>query len=166
MDRVIVLAALMSLLTGCSTRSAPPANPGVSLRLSYPVLLVSDRNLAVKDDEASLTTTNGASGLNFLEYQIIDSDGKRCSVKKVTDFGKRSALLDMGTTPFRIFLELKCKGNLSIRDAKALVLNAALAPNGVVSGTDHGAEVAKQRIESCTSVAQLIDACRKTWEWR
>jgi hypothetical protein len=165
MDRFIVLAGLMSLLTGCSARSAPATTPGVSLELSYPVLLVSDRNLIVKDDEASLTTTTAASGVNFPEYKIIDSSGRALSVVKVTSFGKRSEFLDMGTTPFRVFLELKRESKLSIEDIKELVANAALAPNGIVSGTN-GAEIAKQRIDACKSLSQLIDACRKTWEWR
>jgi len=166
MDRIIVLAALMSLLTGCSARSAPATAPGVSLELSYPILLVSDRNLIVKDDEAGLTTTTAASGVNFPEYKIIDSSGKTLSVVKVTSFGKRSEFVDMGTTPFRVFLQLNRESKLSLEDIKGLVVNAALAPNGIVSGTDHGAEIAKQRIAACKSLSQLIDACRKTWEWR
>lgn len=165
MDRIILLAALMSLV-GCSARSAPATAPGVSVELSYPVLLVSDRNLIVKDDEASLTTTTAASGVNFTEYKIIDSSGKKLSVVKVTSFGKRSEFLDMGTTPFRVFLEVKRESKPSLEDIKELVVKAALAPNGIASGTDHGAEIAKQRIDAGKSLSQVIDACRKTWEWR
>ena len=162
-----MLGLLISILTGCAPKpKAPPANPGTSMPLSYPVLLVSDRNLVVKDDENSLTTTTVASGLNFPEYVIIDSGGAKYAVASVTQFGRKSLFADMGTSPYKVFLDLKRQGTISVADAKALALNTALQPNGLTSGTDHGEEIARHTIESCQTLAQLIEACRKTWEWR
>ena len=168
MERLLVLSLLIPILSGCAAKppKAPPANPGTSLPLSYPVLLVGDRNLVVKDDENSLITTTVSSGLNFPQYVIIDSGGAEYSVAGVTQFGRKSLFSDMGTRPFQIFLDLKRQGTISLADAKALTLRTALEPNGLTSGTAHGQEIARQRIESCQTFAQLIEACRKTWEWR
>ena len=167
MERLVVLGLLISVLTGCAAKpKAPPENPGTSLPLSYPVLLVSDRNLVVKDDENSLTTTTVASGLNFPEYIIVDSGGGKYSVVGVTQFGRKSLFADMGTGPFRVFLDLKRQGTINVADAKALALKTALQPNGITSGTDHGEEIARHAIGSSQTLAQLIEACRKTWEWR
>jgi hypothetical protein len=166
--RITMLSALFSLLTGCARKPAetPPAAPGVSVTLSYPVLLAGERKLVVKDDELGLTTTTVASGLNFPEYKVIDSAGTAYSVLKTTDFGRKSAFTDMGTTPFRVFLEMKSDGKIDLSKAKTLALGAALHPHGVVSGTDHGAEMATRAIQGTQSVAELIQVCRKTWEWR
>jgi len=38
----------------------------------------------------------------------------------------------MGTTPFRVFLDMKRDGKISMPNAKALVLAVALEPNGLV----------------------------------
>jgi len=168
MERLVVFGLLIPILTGCVAKppKSPPANPGTSLSLSYPVLLVGDRNLVVRDDENSLITTTVASGLNFPQYSIIDSAGAEYSVVGVTEFGRKSLFSDMGTRPYQVFLELKRRGTISVADAKALTLKTALEPNGLTSGTAHGEEIARQRIDACQTFAQLIEACRKTWEWR
>jgi hypothetical protein len=166
--KITMLSALISLLASCAKKPAAtlPSRPGVSATLSYPVLLAGNRDLVVKDDEESLTTTTVASGLNFLEFKVIDSSGMQYSIVKVTEFGKRSVFSDMGTKPFRVFLEMKHEGKLSLPKAKDLARTVALDPNGVVSSTAHGPEIATRTIQGAESVAQLIQVCRKTWEWR
>lgn len=162
-----MIGALISLLFGCARKPAePPKAAGASIRLSYPVLLAGDRNLVVKDDEQSLTTTTVASGLNFPQFKVIDSAGMKCSIRKVTEFGRRSIVLDMGTTPYRVFLQMEAGGTISLREAKSIVLDIALEPDGLVSGTPHGAQIATQTIQGVQSLAELIEVCRKTWEWR
>ena len=98
----------------------------------------------VKDDEASLTTTTVATGLNFPEFTLIDSDGARYSVVKATPFGRKSAWLDMGTSQFRVFLELRTNGKLDLASAKALVKDSD----------------GSRAIDGAESIAQLIEACR------
>ena len=164
--KVTMISALISLLAGCARRPAEPPNPGVSVPLSYPVLLAGDRTLVVKDDDESLTTTTVASGLNFPQFKVIDSGGMEYSIREVTEFGRRSIVLDMGTKPFRVFLEMEADGKISLSEAKNLVLGIALEPNGLVSGTPHGAQIATQTIRGVQSLAELIQVCRKTWEWR
>ena len=152
---IAMIGALISFLIGCARKpaDAPAVAPGTSARLSYPVLLTGQGRLVVKDDELSLTSTTVSSGLNFPEFQLIDSGGARYSIRKVTEFGKKSAFFDMGTTPFRVFLEMKSEGPASLSSAKSLVLAAA-------------GQAGKQAIDGAQSHAELIDACRRSWEWR
>jgi hypothetical protein len=72
-----MIGALLSLFSGCSEKLAePPKEPGMSLELRYPVLLVGERNLIVKNDEASLITTSVANGgVYYAIYTFIDSAG-------------------------------------------------------------------------------------------
>jgi hypothetical protein len=163
--KIIVLSSLISLLAGCAAKAPVAEKPGVSLALNYPVLLASDRNLLVKDDELNLTTTTVASGVNFPEFKLITADGAVYSIVKVTEFGKKSTFMDMGTSQFRVFLELKRDPEMTLQTAKAFVLGVALSPNGDVSG-ERGAAIARKRIDGCKSFAELVEACRKTWEWR
>ena len=165
--QLIMLSALFSLLTGCLKNSEKaPTGPGVSLPLRYPVLLASDRNLVVKDDEQSLITKTEASGLNFPEYRIIDSAGMQYKILKETPFGKKSAWLDMGTSHFQVFLELKPQGKIDLPKARQFVLGVALDKGGIVAETEKGPAIATQRIQGAKSFAELMDVCRKTWEWR
>jgi hypothetical protein len=164
-SRIIVLSALISLITGCAAKPAAPEKPGTTFPLKFPVLLVNDRDLRVYDNEDRLTTTTGASSIGYTEYRAIASDGMTYSILNETQFGKRAWFMDLGTTPFHVFLEMKKGGVITLPKAKALVLRTALAPRGPVDGTAHGAEIATQRIQSSQSLPDLIEVCRKTWQW-
>ena len=169
MGRTLTLvSALASLLTGCSKpvekAVAAPEKPGVSLPLSYPVVLAGERRILVADDEPRLITTTVSSGVYFPEYSFIDSSGMRYSVRKVTEFGKKNGIFDMGTSPFQVFLELKPEGIISLKKARSLLLATALKPHGAIG--PHGDEIATARIEGAKSVAELIDVCRHPYEWK
>jgi hypothetical protein len=156
MRRIVTLGALISLLTGCGkTPDAAPKAPGTSAQLAYPVVLTGPRRIVVKDDELSLTTTTVASGLNFPEFAVLDSSGARFSVSKVTDIGRTSTILDMGTTPYRVFLEMKNEGKLGLEESKSRVSDSA---------DSRGA--AMRALVGVHSMAELIAACRQSWEWR
>jgi hypothetical protein len=158
-----MLSALISLLTGCIGKPAPPpAKPGVSFPLSYPVLLVSDRSIDTRDNEPSLITTSVANGLYFPEYKLIDASGAQFSVRKVTQFGRKSVVFDMGTSHFQVFLELKREGDISLKKAKARVFAVAVQSVGIGAN----AKIAGPKIESAQSFPDLIRICGKTWEWR
>jgi hypothetical protein len=162
--KLAMFSALISLLTGCKTSppTPPPKKPGVSIALNYPVVLVGDRRLIVKDDEPSLITTTVSSGVGFPEYRFIDSSGTQYSVKRVTEFGRKNAFLNMGTSPFQVFLELKSEGKISLEKAKSVALEAALKPEGVLG--PHGKEIATERIHGAKSVPDLIEVCRDPLE--
>jgi hypothetical protein len=163
MRRIAMLGALISLLTGCGRKppsQPPPDKPGVSIALSYPVLLVGERDLKVKNDEASLITTSVAGGGEYYGgYRFIDSAGNEYAARKATPFGRKSAWRDMGTSPYEVFLELKPKGRISLAKAKADALAAAVEPGPAVIGQD-GREVATAKIGGTNSFPELIEACR------
>jgi hypothetical protein len=138
--RILTLGGLLSLLTSCVAKPPEPTKPGVSAQLRYPIVLVGQGRVVVKDDELSLTTTTVASGLNFPEFTLLDASGAKFSIRKVTDFGRKSTILDMGTTPYRVFLPLKSEGTLSLAQAKALIANP--------------------EVEAAHSIPELIEALR------
>lgn len=142
--KLMRLSALLGLLTACGQKPGVPEGPGTSAKLVYPVLAVGERRVLVRDDELALTSTTAASGINFLVATLIDSSGARYTVRKVTDFGRKSAFLDMGTTPYRVFLDLKSEGKVDVGKAKAVVL----------------AEEPEAEIGGVASLAELIEACR------
>jgi hypothetical protein len=158
-----MLSALFSLLAGCVRKpTPPPAKPGVSLPLSYPIVLVSDRTIDTREDEPSLITTSVASGLYFPEYKLIDANGAQFSVRKVTQFGRKSVIFDMGTSRFQVFLELKREGVVSLEKAKARVLAVAIQSDGIHAN----AKIATPKIESARSFPELIRMCEAPSEWR
>jgi hypothetical protein len=164
MRRIAMLSALLSLLTGCGRKPAPPQplpdKPGVSIALSYPVLLVGERDLKVKNDAASLITTSVANGGEYyVAYRFIDSAGNEYAPQKATAFGRKSAWLDMGRTPYEVFLELKLKGRISLAKAKADALAAAIEAGPAVIGPD-GKEIATANIGATNSFPELMEACR------
>jgi hypothetical protein len=144
-------------------KSAPaPDKPGVSLMFSYPVVLAGERRLLVEDDEPSLITTSVSSGISFPEYKFIDSAGMQYSVRKVTEFGRKSAFFDMGTSRFQVFLEMKPEGKITLQKAKSVVLESALKPEGSIGA--HGKEIATERIQGAKSVPELIEVWRDPYE--
>ena len=148
--RFVKLGMLFSLLTGCKPEVAEvPTKPGVSVAVRYPVVLVGQGRVVVKDNELDLTTTTVASGLNFPEFTLLDSTGARFAIGRVTDFDRKSTILDMGTTPYRVYLPLKVEGTVGLGEAKRLVTWGKSVP----------------AVASTTSMGELIEACRRSWEW-
>ncbi|HLK61904.1 MAG TPA: hypothetical protein VKU19_00595 [Bryobacteraceae bacterium] len=154
--RITMLSTVLWLLGGCVGKrpAAVPEGPGLSIPVTFPVILVGDRNVVVKEDEQSLITTTVASGLNFPQFQMLDAAGVRYSIHKVTEFGRRSLLRDLGTGQYQVYLDLKREGQLSLDRAQAIVLDAA--PNR---------NAAAERIRAVRSFSGLIEQCRKSWEW-
>lgn len=156
-----MFAAILSLLTGCGSRS--PDKPGVSLPLRYPVLLIGERDVIVKADEAALVTTTGASGgVYHPAYQFVDSDGAVYEVVKATAIGKQPSWRDLGTSSFQVYLRLKARQKIPLKEAKARALAAAIRP-GLEAIGEEGVEIAKAKIGGATSFAELIEACRSPW---
>ena len=153
------LGLLLGFLTGCGTK--PPEGPGTSAVLRYPVLLIDDRRMEVRKDALSLTSATVATGLVYEEYSLIDADGARYAVGKVTEFGKKSVVWDMGTSQFRVFIELKAKGKMSLGEMKELA-KATAGRDDLV--TDKAA--AGRAIDGAGTVAELIRLCGESWRWR
>jgi len=120
------------------------------------------RSFAVKDDEI---TTRVASGFYFPEYKIVDAGAMEYSVERVTDFGRKNPFFDMGTSPFKVFLDLKRARQSSLEETKARILPIALQSQELTAGS-RGAQVATQRIGGAKSMTALFDVLRKPWRWR
>jgi len=154
---ILKLGFLLSLLTGCAKE---PTGPGTSIPLRYPVLLGNDRQLLVKDNVESLTKASVSLGPNFVEFTILDSNGALYSIPRVREFDRKSAFFDMGTSQFRVFLELKAQGKPSLEKAKTLVKEMAFS-RGEVQDT----KSASHGIDGAGSFAALIEVTRESWRW-
>jgi hypothetical protein len=110
----------------------------------------------------ALITTSVSSGMSFREYRFIDSGSMAYAVKNVTEFGRKNAFFDMGTSLFQVFLEMKPEGKISLEKARSILLTAALAPVGVIR--PHGKEIATERFQGAKSVANLVEVSRSPWE--
>ena len=137
--------------------------PGVSEALRYPVLLIGQNALDVRDSEEELITTYGYASLNFVERVILDSDGRLFEVTDaVPEPGGKSWILDMGTSPRRYAVTLREKRRSEWPKVRQLLLDQVKAPNSFWEGDAK----AVAKVESLNSVAEAIEACRTSWEWR
>lgn len=101
------LCVVLAMLAGCRSKPEIPTQPGTSLPLSYPVVLVGQGSVDVRDDAATLTSATLASGMNFRERKLIDSSGKIYEVKNATIVNNaRAWWRDMGTSQQSYFLQL------------------------------------------------------------
>jgi hypothetical protein len=162
--RFWVLSAIISLLTGCGKRGSVAApsqtadKPGVSVVLAYPVLLIGERDLKVKDDQSSLITTTGAAGgLYYASYIFIDSAGNQYSAKSAKAFGQTPSWRDMGTSTFQAFIELTPAEKIELEKAKGMALQAVLKP-GDLDG--NATEAVRSKIMGTRSFAELIEVSR------
>ena len=132
------IAALLSLaiLPGCGGDAPPPKEPGVSIALRYPVLLIGQSHLDVSDSEVALTSIRGDSSLNLNERSIVDSDGRLFRVVRAVPIaGQRSILWDMGTSARRFYVELAEERRPSWPEIQELVFTELRSPTGVLSTT-------------------------------
>lgn len=81
-----LIAALLSLLSfvGCKPNASVPKQAGVSTALVYPVLLIGQSSLNVRDSEDALVSIPGASSLNLVERLLLDSEGRLFKVTRAT----------------------------------------------------------------------------------
>ncbi len=163
---IVKLSVALSLLTGCRVQpEAPPDKPGTSLPLTYPVLLFAKNRIEVVNTEERLTTTTGASGPAYQELQIVDSAGLQFEVQKVTTFGKKSWMLDMGTGQYRVHLKMKRLRQLDLQRVKQMVLEVVREPNSTWREYPNGVQVATTIVEGSQTLGSLMEACRTSWNW-
>jgi len=158
------LAALLSLLTtiGCKASEPPPTTAGVSMTLQYPVLLIGQASLDVRDSEDALTSIPGASSLNLNERTILDSAGRLFTVTRAVPIaGQRSVMWDMGTSARRFAVIVAGKGEIPWPDVQNLVLAEVKKPTSIWAGHER----AVHRVQALTDLRSLIEACREAWRW-
>lgn len=159
-----LLPALLSLLAlkGCKPAPPPPLSVGVSHKLAYPVLLIGQNSLDVRDSEDDLTHIIPSSGMNLLERLILDSDGRLFEVTRAeSEPGSKSIWLDWGTGPRRFGIEVGERRKPDLATIRDLLLEQVKAENSIWNGDPK----AVAQVESINSVAGAIEACRTSWEW-
>jgi hypothetical protein len=155
---------LLSLLSGlCCRRATPrPRKAGVSTELRYPVLLIGQGSLDVRDSEEALTSITGASSLNLNERVILDSDGRLFNVLSAAPVeGQRSPMWDMGTSARRFAVQVSPPRRPSWPDVQALVLAEVRSPRSTWAGDER----AVKKVRSLEGVEALIEASRESWRW-
>jgi hypothetical protein len=157
-------AALLSLFTvlGCKPAAPPATTGGVSRALRYPVLLIGQGSLDVRDSEEALTSITGASSVNLNERTILDSGGHLFTVTRAVPIaGQGSVMLDMGTRARRFAVTVQDNGAIPWRDVQALALVEVRKPTSIWAGDER----AVRRVQSLADVRSLIEACREKWAW-
>jgi hypothetical protein len=159
-----LLAALLSLLPfqGCKPAAVETKEAGVSASLNYPVILVGQSTVDVRDSEEALVTVNGTSSLSLPERVILDSDGRLFTIVRTTLIGKRKPFfIDLGTSNLRFFVEVKERRKPSWDQIKEMVLDQVKSPVSAWEGDQR----AVNRVQSLGNMDDLIAACRETWTW-
>jgi hypothetical protein len=159
------LAAVLGLLTtfGCKTSEPPPpATPGVSMALQYPVLLIGQGSLDVRDSAAALTSIRGASSLNLNERVILDSAGRLFTVTRAEPIaGQGSVMWDMGTSQRLYAVTVAPRDDAQWRDVQDLVVAEVKKPTSLWAGDQR----AVRRVQALPDARSLIEACRDTGAW-
>lgn len=156
------ILAMASFLPGCGSGKPAPDKPGVTQPLRYPVLLIGQATVDVRDSEVELTTIRGASSVNLVERAILDSDGRLFRVVRAQPIaGERSILWDMGTSPRRFHVEVALDGRPSWSEVQARVVAEVRNPRSIWNGDAR----AVSRVLACRDAAELIEASRESWNW-
>src|SRR4029434_9041361 len=155
------LLALLSLL-GCKPNASVPKQAGVSTALVYPVLLIGQSSLDVRDSEDALVSIPGASSLNLVGRLLLDSEGRLFKVTSATVVeGSQSIMLDMGTSRRRYFVEVTEQRRPSWPQIQELVLEQVRSHSSVWAGDER----AVARVSALRGVGELIEASRESWSW-
>jgi len=159
-----MIAALVSLLSifGCKPNSSVPKQAGVSTSLTYPVLLIGQSSLDVRDSEDALISIPGASSLNLVERVLLDSQGRVFKITRAAVVeGTSSIILDMGTSRRRFFVEVAEQRRPSWLQIQELVLEQVRSGSSVWAGDER----AVARVRALRGVGELIEASRESWNW-
>jgi hypothetical protein len=146
-------AAVFSLLSlfGCRPRASAPEKPGVSIALEYPVLLIGQGSLDVRDSEEALTSIRGASSLNLNERVVLDSQGRLFKVKLARPIrGQESPLWSMGTKDVRYWVDVEKPSRPGWPEIQRLAMEQVHSP----------------QVLALKSVSELIAGARESWRWR
>lgn len=159
------IPAILSLfsLKGCKPASPPTVvTPGVSIEMAYPVVLIGQGSLDVKDSVDDVIGIHGYSGINLIERVILDSDGRIFEiVESFQEPGRKPWFLDMGTSVRSYEVIVREKKKPEMTKIRELFLEQVNSPRSYWSGDPN----AIARVESLGSVTEAIEACRTPWEW-
>ena len=162
---LLALVVPLVLCGGCRPSAAdrsPPPPPGTNVALTYPVILIGQGSLDVRDSEARLISFSLASGLNPLERVVLDSDGRLFEITSATpEAGSESPWLSMGNKPRRHAVQLREKSKPSWSQVQSLLLQQVRHPQSLWAGDAR----AVAKVQSLRSVSEAIAACRESYQW-
>jgi len=159
------LAALVVAFASSGALADKPGSahrPGTSIPLAFPVLLIGQGSLDVRDSVEALVAVRGHSSLNLVERRILDSRGRLFDVKHAELLASRSSfLLSMGNNDQLFFLDLKELPTPTIAQARRLAIAELRAPNS----SYRESRAAVDDVEARQSVPALIEAARDKAGW-
>lgn len=130
--------------------------------LQYPVLLIGQASLDVRDSETALTSIRGDSMLNLNERAILDSAGHLFAVTRAVPIaGQRSIMWDMGTSERQFGVTVDDRGVRPWAEVQALVLAEVRNPRSTWAGDER----AVRRVQALKDVTSLIAASRESSKW-
>ncbi len=151
----------MSMI-GLAGSAQPPRKVGTSVELAYPVLLIGQASLDVRESMELLTAVRGHSSLNLNERHILDSQGRLVQVKRAVLLpGQPSILSSMGNRDQLFFLELAELRRPNLERIKKLVSEQVEAPNSIHRDKAR----AVQEIGKLRDVKEIIKAVREPANW-
>ena len=170
-----IFGALAALLSGCSptkpqpaASTPPPDKPGVSVALAYPILLLGTDvpNIVVRKNEGEFTTTSVATGFAYPDYWVIDSAGAWYDVKKATPVGEvPSPWNRMGHVPYRVFVDVKLRKQVTVDEARNMVLVNVRNPRNDFVSVPERLRNTTAALAGYRTIAQLIDGCDHQSGW-
>jgi hypothetical protein len=151
-----------------SPQAAGAGKAGTSVPLSYPILLLGTEapDITVFETELAFTTTSQSSSLAYTLQQIIDSRGGSYEVKTATPIGEVPGVWrDMGTTRYRVFLDMKFRKRVSVDDARKMVLNIVRSPRSQLSRPPERLRNTVGSLQSYRTLDELIAGCATQSGW-
>jgi hypothetical protein len=170
-----IFGALAAFLTGCSPSkpsasapAPPPDRPGLSIPISFPILLLGTDvpKISVSKSEEQFTTTSYASGVSYYDYIIIDSSGNWYDVKRAAPFGDVPSVWNrMGMVQYRVFVEVKLRKHVTVDEARNMVLVNVRNPRNDFIQVPERLRNTTAALESYRTIAQLIAGCDSQSGW-
>jgi hypothetical protein len=132
------------------------------VELSYPVLLIGQSSLDVRDSVETLTAIRGHSSLNLNERRILDSKGRLFQVKRATLVsGQASSMLSLGNSDQLFFVELSELPRPTWPRVQEMVLEQVQSPQSIYRDSPR----AVQEIRAKRAAKELIEAVRERADW-
>lgn len=85
---------------------------------------------------------------------------------RVVSFGKRPSWRDMGTSPYRVFVETKLEKTIDLEAARKIVSDLVRAPRSYWEGSPDRVSRALEYVQSYRSLNELIKGCSNYYDWR
>jgi hypothetical protein len=121
--------------------------------------------IRVFPSEEQFTTTRGYSDTFYQTQEVIDSQGRLYAVGHVVPFDKPPSWRDMGTSPYRVFVETKFERTIDVETARKIVSDLVRNPRSYWEGAPEPVNRALEHVKSFRSLSELIEGCSHYYDW-